>query len=71
MSQWRHHDQKDAFLGEKESTANERQAKSAVDLTGILVCSEEVLLGEASREDELKQSSQFQNEDHVLVIDSS
>ena len=39
MSQWRHHDQKDAFLGEKESMANERQAKSTVDLTGILVCS--------------------------------
>ena len=32
---------------------------------------EEVLLGEASREDELKQSPQFQNEDHVEVIDSS
>ena len=29
------------------------------------------LLGEASKEDELKQSSQFQNEDHVEVIDSS
>ena len=32
---------------------------------------EEVLLGEASREDELKQSSQFQNEDHAEVIDCS
>ena len=29
---------------------------------------EEVLLREASKEDELKQSSQFQNEDHVKVI---
>ena len=32
---------------------------------------QEVLLGEASREDELKRSSQFQNEDHVQVIGSS
>ena len=44
MSQWRHHDQKDAFLGEKESMANERQAKSTVDLTGILVCSDGIFL---------------------------
>ena len=29
---------------------------------------QEVLLGEASREDELKQISQFQNEDQVQVI---
>ena len=29
------------------------------------------LLGEASKEDELKQSSQFQDEDHAEVIDSS
>ena len=29
---------------------------------------QEVLLGEASKEDELKQSSQFQNEDHAEVI---
>ena len=29
---------------------------------------QEVLLGKASKEDELKQSSQFQNEDHMLVI---
>ena len=42
MSQWRHHDQKDAFLGEKESAANERQAKSTVDLTGILMCSVDI-----------------------------
>ena len=32
---------------------------------------EEVLLCKVSREDEQKQSSQFQNEDHVQVIDSS
>ena len=41
------------------------------DLLDFFRRNQEVLLGEASKEDKLKQRSQFQNEDHAEVIDSS